>query len=117
MENNNDLLTLGNFIEPLRYTPASSITHEKWLKAMFSLSGKLYGLHATIFNTGLRYVVAPPAAPTSFINMAVNDPEATLFNIRLGMYAKDTAKAASNDQKLFGQQRPKTYLKTRFKER
>jgi hypothetical protein len=67
-------------IETLRYNPMNPIVYEKWSKALFAFTGKTYGLHATLFHTGNRYVPPAPQQPNGIELMPPHHPEAILFN-------------------------------------
>ena len=49
--------------ELLRFNPTSPVVYERWLRAQYAEAGKLYGIYATIFLTGLRHVPMMPIAP------------------------------------------------------
>ncbi len=75
---------------------------EIWCKALFAYTGKSYGLHATLFHTGLRYVPPIPVPPDGLDTLPRNHPDAVLFNRRIDLYARALEQAETYDQRIFG---------------
>ena len=89
--------------ELLRYSPTSPIVYERWVKAQYAQAGIKYGIHATLFLTGVRHTPPMPIQPEGYEQMAANNPNAVLFLKRVSAYANAVETASSTDQKLFGQ--------------
>ena len=98
-----DRLKLESKAELLRFNPTSPVVYERWLRAQYAEAGKLYGIYATIFLTGLRHVPMMPIAPEGYDDMEPHNPNAVLFLKRINTYAQAVELSNTTDQKLFGQ--------------
>ena len=93
-----DRLKLESKAELLRFNPTSPVVYERWLRAQYAEAGKLYGIYATIFLTGLRHVPMMPIAPEGYDDMDPHNPNVVLFLKRINTYAQAVELSNTTDQ-------------------